>query len=398
MKAVGFEMKYDFDKIYDRRNTNSLKYDFAVERGKPRDILPLWVADMDFRAPDEVISALKDKAEHGIFGYSEPKYDYFETLGKWFKNRHGWETEPEKFVLTCGVVYSICALIRALTCKGDAIIICQPVYYPFADSVKDNGRKLIVSELVNDDGYYTVDYEDFERKICENDVKMFILCNPHNPVGRVWKKAELEKLGDICLKHGVFVVSDEIHSDFIYGDNRHTVYPTVKKEFEKSCAVCTAPTKTFNLAGLHIANTYIFDDEVRRKFIRELDGAGYSQPNVMGLVGCRAAYEYGSEWLEELKDYLSENIRFVREYIEVNMPRIKMREPQGTYLVWLDCRGLGLTDRELKTLIQDKAKLWLDDGYIFGAGGSGFERINVGCPKSVLKLALERLKTALNEA
>ena len=218
-------MKYDFDKIYDRKNTNSLKYDFAAERGKPRDLLPMWVADMDFRAPDEVITTLKDKAEHGIFGYSEPKSDYFETLHNWFLSRHGWETQPEKFVVTCGVVFSICALIRALTSVGDSVIICQPVYYPFAESVTDNGRKLVISELKNEDGYYTVDYDDFEKKIIENSVKLFIFCNPHNPVGRVWTREELERMGDICLKHGVFVISDEIHSDFVYGDNKHIVFP-----------------------------------------------------------------------------------------------------------------------------------------------------------------------------
>lgn len=388
-------MKYDFDKVYDRRNTNSLKFDFAAERGRPADILPLWVADMDFRVPEEVITALKDKAEHGIFGYSEPKEDYFKTLCNWFKKRHGWEADPEKFVLTCGVVFSICSLLRVATNRGDAVIICQPVYYPFSESILSNGRKLVVSELKNDNGYYSVDYEDFEKKIVENDVKAFILCNPHNPVGRVWTKDELEKIGEICLKHGVFVISDEIHSDFVYGENKHIVFSTVKKEFEKHCAVLTAPTKTFNIAGLHIANTYIPDDILRGEFIKELDSQGYSQPNIMGLVGCQAAYEYGEQWLEELKVYLAENIAFVKEYVGVNMPQIGFCQPEGTYLVWLDCRKMGLSDRQLEELVKNKAKLWLDDGYIFGAGGSGFERINIACPRSTLKTALERLKEVL---
>ncbi len=388
-------MKYDFDKIYDRRNTNSLKYDFAAERGVPEDVLPLWVADMDFRAPEEVTAALAEKANHGIFGYSEPKGDYYKSLENWFLSRHGWKTDGRKFAHTCGVVFAICTLLRALTREGDAVIICQPVYYPFEEAVRDNGRKLVVSELVNDGGYYTVDYEDFERKICENDVKVFILCNPHNPVGRVWTKEELEKLGDICLKHSVFVISDEIHSDFIYGDNKHTVFATVKEEFEKNCAVCTAPTKTFNLAGLHISNTYISDDAVREKFIKELDSQGYSQPNVMGLVACQAAYDYGAEWLDELRSYLWDNMAFMREYIANNMPQIKYRPPQGTYLAWLDCRNLGMTDRELKNFIRNDAKLWLDDGYIFGKGGGGFERINAACPRATLEEALNRLSAAL---
>lgn len=388
-------MRYDFDRVYDRRNTNSLKYDFAAERGRPGGALPLWVADMDFKAPDEVIAALKAKAEHGIFGYSEPKEDYFRTLRDWFLTRHGWETEPHKFTLGCGVVFSVCALLRTVTEAGDAVVICQPVYYPFAESVLSNGRRLVVSELKNDGGVYSVDYADFERKIEENGVKAFILCNPHNPVGRVWSRGELERMGDICLKHGVFVISDEIHSDFVYGQNRHTVFSAVKKEYEKMCAICTAPTKTFNLAGLHISNTYISDDGLRGRYVEELNRQGYSQPNIMGLTACRAAYEYGAEWLEELKKYLGENIRYVSSYIKEELPQIGFVPPQGTYLVWLDFRRLGMDDERLKEFIADKAGLWLDDGYIFGAGGSGFERMNIACPRSVLKTALDRLKNAV---
>ncbi len=388
-------MKYDFDRVIERRGTNSLKFDFAVDRGKPADILPLWVADMDFPAPDEVLDALKQKSEHGIFGYSEPTPDYFETLGKWFLARHGWRTDPDKFVLTCGVVFSICTLIRALTERGDAVLICQPVYYPFADAVKDNGRKLVVSELELKDGNYSVNYEDFEKKIVSNGVKAFILCNPHNPVGRVWTAEELEKMGDICLRHGVFVIADEIHSDFIYSGHRHTVFPTVKEEFRKICAVCTAPTKTFNLAGLHIANTYIEDDGARRAFRRELKSQGYGEPNVMGIVACRAAYEYGAKWLEQLNFYLQSNVEFVKEYVEKYLPEIKFIQPQGTYLVWLDCRALGLSNLGLKNLLQNKAKVWLDDGYIFGRSGSGFERINIACPRATLAEGLERIKKGL---
>ncbi|MDE6667983.1 MAG: pyridoxal phosphate-dependent aminotransferase [Clostridia bacterium] len=385
----------DFNFIHNRKGTNSLKYDFAAERGKSKDLIPLWVADMDFPAPEEVITALKEKAEHGIFGYSEPDEKYFSALYNWLLSRHGWETQPENFVVTCGVVFSICALIRAITKVGDAVIICQPVYYPFAGSVTDNGRRLIVSELKEENGYYTVDFDDFEKKIIENDVKAFILCNPHNPVGRVWTREELEKLGDICLKHGVFVISDEIHSDFVYGENKHIVFPKIKSEFEDICAVCTAPTKTFNLAGLHIANTYVKSDIVRGQLKNELEKQGYSQPNIMGLVACRAAYEYGAKWLEELKAYLTQNLQLVREYASNKLGGIKLVEPQGTYLVWLDCRALGVADEELSALFEKEAKLWVDDGFIFGKGGSGFERINIACPRSVLKQALENLSAAV---
>lgn len=384
----------DFDKIYDRKNTNSLKYDFYKERGKSENLIPLWVADMDFRAPDEVINALKAKAEHGVFGYSEPDKKYFETLRNWFATRHGWETEPENFVVTCGVVFSICALIRAVTKVDDAVIICQPVYYPFAESILDNGRRLIVSELENHDGFYEIDFEDFEKQIIKNKVKAFILCNPHNPVGRVWTRAELEKLGDICFKHGVFVISDEIHSDFVYGGNKHTVFSTVKPEFGEICAVCTAPTKTFNLAGLHIANTYVKSSIVRGQFKKELAKQGFSQPNIMGLVACKAAYEFGAYWLEDLKVYLAQNLQLVREYA-LNNGGFTLVEPQGTYLVWLDCRALGLSDGELSRLFEKDAGLWVDDGTVFGKGGSGFERINIACPRSVLKLALDKLCAAV---
>ena len=388
-------MRYNFDTIHNRRNTNSLKYDFAKERGKPEDLIPLWVADMDFRVPDEVIAALKEKAEHGIFGYSEPKDDYFKALENWFAARHGWNVDGRKFVQTCGVVFSISALIRTLTNVGDAVLICQPVYYPFTQTILDNNRKLVVSELKNENGYYTVDYEDFERKIKENGVKIFILCNPHNPVGRVWTKEELTAIGNICLENGVFVISDEIHCDFTYKGNAHTVFATLGREFEENCAVCTAPTKTFNLAGLHISNTYVYDDRIRRRFIKALGAQGYSQSNVMGLTACQAAYSYGAEWLDELKEYLTDNLTFVRTYLRENISDIKLIEPQGTYLVWLDCRCLKLTNRELSRLVQDEAKLWTDDGYIFGAGGSGFERINIACPRSVLKTALDNLKYAV---
>jgi cystathionine beta-lyase len=387
--------KYDFDKVIDRKNTNSLKFDFAVERNKPADILPLWVADMDFAAPDEVLSALQQKAAHGIFGYSEPKQDYFDAIHNWFLTRHGWDMNTKNLVLSCGVVAAICTLIRVLTQKGESVIICQPVYYPFEASIVQNGRKLVVSELINRDGEYSIDFDDFERKIIENDVKLFILCNPHNPVGRVWKRSELERLGDICLKHNVFVVSDEIHCDFTYQGFTHTVFASIKPAFEKHCAVCTAPSKTFNLAGLHNANIYIADERVRKAYLDELESQGYSQSNIMGIVGAQAAYTYGADWVDQLKEYLSKNLDFVREFLKANLPQLKLIEPQGTYLIWIDCRALGLSERELKNLIVNKAGLWLDDGYIFGKGGSGFERINIACPRVTLERALKQLQSAI---
>ena len=387
--------KYCFDEIIDRKNTNSLKYDFAAERGMPQDLLPLWVADMDFKTPKEVTEALVAKAEHGIFGYSEPFEDYYEALRKWFSAHFGWEPESSGFVLSCSVVFSICNLIEAQTEPGDAVIINQPVYYPFSEAIRDNGRKLVSSDLKYSDGKYGIDFEDFEKKIEENNVKLYILCNPHNPVGRVWRRDELEEISRIYRKHNVFVVSDEIHADFIYKGYKFTSYASLGEEALRTAAICTSPSKTFNLAGLHNANTYIYDKGVRARFKQVQNRKGYSQSNIMGIIACRAAYEHGEEWHRELMEYLEGNLEFVRDYLNENIPQIRLVEPEGTYLIWLDCSGLGLTDTELNRLIVNDARLWLDAGNIFGSSGKQFERINIACPRSIIKEALERLKTAV---
>ena len=388
-------MKYDFDSIIKREHTDSIKYDFASERGKPQGLLPLWVADMDFRTPPCVIDALADKSQHGIFGYSDTKGDYFEVLQKWFRERFGWEIRPEWLVKTPGVVYAISTAVRALTEKGDAVLIQQPVYHPFSESVLINGRELAVNQLIYSQGRYTIDFEDFESKIVQDNVKLFILCSPHNPVGRVWTKEELALMGDICLRHGVLVVSDEIHADFIYPGYRHIVFADIKPEFSEMSVTCTAPSKTFNLAGLQISNIFIANGELMRKFRREMAKSGYGQPGIMGLVACRAAYSGGGEWLSELKRYLSGNLEFMRGFLRRRLPRIRLVEPEGTYLVWLDFNALGLTDQRLDDLITKDAGLWLDAGVMFGAGGEGFQRVNIACPRAVLEKALTQLERAL---
>jgi len=385
----------NFDEIIERRNTDSLKYDFAARRGLPEDVLPLWVADMDFRTPPCVIDALVDKSRHGIFGYSESREDYFEVLKSWFHRRFGWDIRPEWLIKAPGVVFAICMAIRALTSEGDAVLIQQPVYYPFASSVTHNNRELVVSELVYENGRYHIDFEDFERKIVERSVKMFILCSPHNPVGRVWTKEELTRMGDICVKYGVIVVADEIHADFVYPGYSHTVFANLKPEFADITVTCTAPTKTFNLAGLQISNIFVSNKLMRRRIKQEISRAGYSQLNVMGMVACKAAYAQGEEWLEELKAYLTGNLCFVRSFIGAHMPEIRLVEPEGTYLVWLDCRALGLNDKALDELVIQRAKLWLDGGHMFGQGGSGFQRVNIACPRSLLERAMEQLAAAV---
>ena len=389
-------MKYDFDEIIDRRNTDCLKFDFAAERGKPQDVLPLWVADMDFRTAPGIIERAVADAEFGIYGYTESKDDYFQAVADWYQSYFDWKVEKQWLVKTPGIVFSIGIAIQALTKEGDAVMIQQPVYYPFSEVIRDNNRVLVNNELVLQDGHYEIDFEDFEDKIIRNNVKLFVLCSPHNPVGRVWTIDELRRMGEICLKHSVKVVSDEIHSDFVYEGRKHCVFTTVDPAFEDISIICTAPSKTFNLAGLQISNIFIPNAQIRKTFRRQVSAAGYSQVNMIGLHACQAAYETGREWLEELKVYLKGNLDFARTYLEENLPQIKLIEPEGTYLIWLDCRALGLPEEKLEQLIVHEAKLWLDSGAIFGAVGEGFERINIACPRAVLKEALERLHRAVS--
>ena len=388
-------MSYNFDEIIDRRNTDCLKYDFAVERGKPADVLPLWVADMDFRTAPHIIEKAVADASLGIYGYTESKDDYFQAVANWYRTYFDWNVEKKWLVKTPGIVFAIGLAIKALTKEGDGVMIQQPVYYPFSEVIKDNDRKLVNNALVLRNGHYEIDFEDFEQKIIQEQVKLFVLCSPHNPVGRVWTKEELQKIGEICLKYGVKVVSDEIHSDFVYGDRKHYVFTTVDPRFEEFSIVCTAPSKTFNLAGLQASNIFIPNVQIRKAFLKQMSAVGYSQLNMIGLHACKAAYETGREWLEELKVYLKGNLDFVREYLEQNLPQIKLIEPEGTYLIWLDCRALGLPEAKLDHLIVHEAKLWLDSGAIFGKDGEGFERINIACPRAILEEACKRLCRAV---
>lgn len=383
-------MKFDFDEVVERRGTDSLKYDFAVRRGKPADVFPLWIADMDFRTAPCVIEALRRDVELGVFGYTETQAPYFEAVAGWYARRFGFETREEWLIKTPGLVFAIGVAVQAFTNPGDAVLLQLPVYYPFSETIADGGRRVLSNTLVERGGRYEIDFEDFERKIVEERVKLFLLCSPHNPVGRVWTREELQRLGEICLAHGVIVFSDEIHSDFVYGGRRHFVFPTVDPRFEKISIVGTSPTKTFNLAGLQISNVFVPNDELRAVYKRWVSAFGYSQANMAGIHACVAAYTGGGEWLGELKEYLAANLAFTREFLRERLPGVRLIEPEGTYLVWLDCRGLGLTHEELDRRILHKAKLWLDSGAIFGTAGEGFQRINIACPRSVLKFALER--------
>lgn len=386
---------YDFDKIIDRKNTNSLKYDFSKERKKPEGVLPFWVADMDFRIVDEVVRDLKQTAEHGIFGYSDSKEEYYSVVRQWYRERFDWETKDYHILKTPGIVFFLALAIKALTKEGDSVLIQNPVYYPFSEVIKSNNRKLVNNSLILKNNHYEIDFIDFENKIITNNVKLFILCSPHNPVGRVWKTDELKRLGEICLKHDVYIVSDEIHSDFdLY--SKHHVLANLSEDLSKITITCTSPSKTFNLAGLQVSNIFIKDKSLFKLLLLEYEKTGYSQLNSFALVGCLSAYKNGRTWLNELREYIKGNIDYLKEYIKNNIPSIKVIDSEGTYLVWLDLRQLNLGVKEQEDLIVNKANLWLDSGYIFGKEGIGFERINVACSRQFLTKGLDSLKEAIN--
>ena len=388
-------VSYDFDKIIDRRNTDCLKYDFAVQRGRPQDVLPFWVADMDFPIAQEIEEALVKRCRHGIFGYSEATDGYFAALQNWYLKHFNWQVQRPWLIKTPGVVFALAMAVKAFTEPGDGVLVQQPVYYPFTEVIRDNGREVVNAPLALVNGHYEIDFADLEQKLADPKVKLMFLCSPHNPVGRVWTKEELLKVGDLCLKYNVITVSDEIHSDFVWDDNVHTPFATLGEEYQQNCIVCTAPSKTFNLAGLQVSNIFIPNQKLRRAFRKQIDAAGYSQLNTLGLVACQAAYTYGEEWLTQVKAYIRSNITFVDDYLNQNLPQIKMLPIEGTYLVWLDCSALGMTADEREQWLWHEAKLWLDGGGIFGKEGEAFERINVACPRATLLQGLEQLKAAV---
>lgn len=386
------ERNLDFDTVIERKNTKCIKYDFAVKRGKPENVLPLWVADMDFKVSSYITDALEGMVSHGIFGYSESEESYFKALKGWMKRHHNWDIQEKWLVKTPGVVFALATAVRAFTKEGEGVLIQQPVYYPFAEIIVKNNRKLVDNTLVlTEKGSYAIDYEDFERKIVEENVKLFILCNPHNPVGRVWTKEELIRLGDICLKHNVLVISDEIHSDFIFS-GEHRIFANLKREYADISMICTAPSKTFNIAGLQISNIFLPNEALARRFRKELDATGYSQLSLPALIACEAAYQHGDEWLNAVLAYIKKNAQYVQNYLEKYLPKVKMINQEGTYLVWLDFREYKFSDKELDKRIVEQAGLWLDSGAMFGKSGEGFQRINIACPRATLKEALERLR------
>ena len=384
-------MKFDFDTVVNRKNTNAIKYDLAKKRGKPEDAVSLWIADMDFPTAPCIQKAVAEKAAHGIWGYSRPDNRYYDALKKWYKERHNFEVQNEWVVNTPGVCFALATAIKAFTNEGESVLIQKPVYYPFFNIINSLQRKVVNSSLILKNNHYEIDFDDFERKIVQENVKMFILCSPHNPGGRVWTKQELQKISEICLAHNVLVVSDEIHSDITFGSNVHTVYGSLSEQALKNSIICTAPSKSFNLAGLQFSNIFIADEKLRKAFSEELEKTGYDEPSVFGIVAATAAYSEGADWFDSVKSYIWENILFAKNYIEENAPQIKVLVPEGTYLLWLDFSKTGLSDSEINDRVLNKAKVWLDSGSMFGKEGEKFQRINCATPRIILEDALKRI-------
>lgn len=384
----------NFDEEINRHGTYSLKYDCNKRRNKPEDVFPLWVADMDFKCPEQILKDLHQKIDFGILGYSEPDEEYFESLCNWYHNNFQIALNSDWVVMTPGIVFALAMAVKAFTKENDYVLINNPVYYPFSEVILDNNRNLISSDLVLNNYHYEIDFEDFENKIEKYNVKLYLLCSPHNPVGRVWTKDELDKIIDICKRNNVIIVSDEIHSDFVW-EGKHTCLLNYQ-EYLDNIIVATSPTKTFNFATLQISNILIPNENLRSKFKKEIDKSGYSQLNLMGIVACNSAYKYGLPWLNELRDYLKGNIELVDTFLKEKLPKIKLIKPEGTYLLWLDFRDFQLSNKELETLILNNAKLWLDSGSMFGKSGEGFQRINIALPRKKLKWALEQLEKTFN--
>lgn len=387
-------MKFNFDKIIDRTNNFSAKWSEMNKNFGTNNLLPMWVADMDFLTAPCVMEALKDRLEQGIFGYTTRPSSYNESIVNWLDNRFSWKINQEWLMFSPAVITSISLLIQNLTQKNDKIMIQEPVYSPFHNIVESNERSLVISPLVKlDDGSYVMDYEDIESKI--KDVKIFILCNPHNPVGRVWTREELTRLGEICLKHNVLVISDEIHSDIILKNHKHTPFASISKEFSENTITCMAPTKTFNLAGLQssflvISNPYYY--EVMDKAFSILD---IKRNNAFSLVATEAAYNYGEDWLYELIKYIEDNVDFAIDYIKNHIPQLKVKKPEGTYLLWVDFSNLNVDKEDLKNALINKGRIALSDGSSFGIGGDGYYRINLACPRSMVLEGLKRIEFAI---
>ncbi len=380
---------YNFDQVISRKDTNSVKWD-VVEHG----VLPMWVADMDFQSPPEIIEALQKRVEHGVFGYCASYGGWFDALIEWMDRRHGWHPEAGWISTSPGVMVGIYLLIQALTEPGDKILIQPPVYGPFHQVARSNACELIENPLYFDGNKYRMDLEHL-KQVIDPKVKLLILCSPHNPVGRVWDQEELTTLGQFCLEHGITIISDEIHADLVFPDYKHRVLTSISKEMEQNMIVCNAATKTFNIPGIPASNIIIPNKKLRSAYRKVLKSSSLFVPDIFAVTAVEAAYTYGEPWLNELLLYLQNNYDFAAEFLGKYIPEVKLTRPEGTYLLWLDFSELGLADDELNAFVKEKARIMLEPGTNFGTGGSGFLRMNIACPHSVLSEALTRLRTAI---
>ena len=384
-----------FDQIINRRNTNSVKWDTKGIFGA-EDVLPMWVADMDFSAPDEVIEALKTRANHGILGYTMPRSDTEVAILSWLKKRNNWEIDSSSITYSPGIVTALSMAIQAFTEPEDKIVVQPPVYYPFFEMAKKHKREVLYNQLLlTSDNRYDIDFEDLEEKLSDKMTKLFILCNPHNPSGRVWRKEELIKIGELCVKHNVYLISDDIHSDLILFGNQYTPIASINETIANQTITCIAPSKTFNLAGLQTSVVLIKNDTLRRKFNAVQQLYGLMTVNTFGADAMEAAYKYGEDWLDELIHYLEDHIHFIENYIKENLPEVKVTRPDASYLVWFDVRYLQKSDEEIMKLLLEKGKLALEPGSKFGKNGAGFLRMNIACPRETLKDGLGRFVKAL---
>ncbi|MCL1911164.1 MAG: pyridoxal phosphate-dependent aminotransferase [Leptospirales bacterium] len=386
-------MKYDFDKIHERKGTYSFKWDSLEANYGDANLLPLWVADMDFQSPREVIEAVTERARHGIYGYSFIGDDYYSAAVSWITKRHSWRIKPEWVLHSPKVVAALNTAIQAFSEPDDGVIIQQPVYHPFMTSITNNGRKILNNQLKFSENKYAIDFDDFEKKASLSNTKLFLLCSPHNPSGRVWTENELTKMADICLRHNIIIISDEIHSDLVFTGCRHIPIASISDKIAERTVSCYAPSKTFNLPGLESSFVVISSDELKKKMKRQFMRNSLSA-NIFGPLAHTAAYTYGEEWLSQVMEYIESNYGFTKTFFENELPSVKVIEPEATYLLWLDFRSYKLSVEALRQKLRKEARVALNEGDIFGSGGEGFARLNIACPRSVLESGLKQIKSA----
>ena len=386
-------MKYDFDKITSRRGTNSYKWDSTDDK----DVLPMWVADMDFQTAPCIINALKKRVDHGIFGYTRVPEEYYEAVISWFGRRHNWQPEREWFIYTSGVVPALSAIIKALAKEGDRILTLTPVYNCFFSSIRNNGCELSSCALKYENNTFSIDYDDLERRAADPKTTLMLLCNPHNPSGRVWTREELRRIGDICIKHNVIVVSDEIHCEIVHPGYKYIPFASISEEFQKHSVTCISPSKAFNIAGLQIANIIVENEEWRQRIDKAINITAVCDVNPFGVIATIAAYNEGGEWLDQLLQYIHANYLFFKAYCEEHLPQLPVAPLQGTYLAWMDCRQLGIPSEELEEELMKNAKLWLNAGSMYGREGEGFMRWNLACPRQFVKEGLERFSSFIKK-